>query len=657
MNTKRKQKIVRSFFLLMLSVVFMAVTIFGGGFSAPAVYAASNDDLSFDETYVMDDLEGMTINGKAFDIADYGFDESRNTGVVLFTEYCYSFYANKQSNYGLYVYVWNPQGLQFDLDSPNNKIEFGTDPDYTEHYTKYSLDFLSVCEESNYEGLFYKFKVYMTDSQRTALLNSLDSSERFYHVSGIELVTAGDTNATDWAINLEYRFSGYSAGYGSNDAVESTLVCNTEQGEVLTLDVYPTVYHTGVSNGDNIYSEDLLYSVYFSVPNDIIEEYGELTAVHATWLNAMLVPALVTGNSDAYNAISAYIGESVLDDASELGYFYLGAHRSYGIAGISTAGHSYGYSYNAPAGGWTNNVLVHEYYGDPVNPLYFLFFAEGGINGADTHVVSSDKILERIVQLSEQFGGELVNGKYSQVLFSSVDEAFTEKNIHSTDEFSLGQASLTNDWFRELMGMPPLVDETSVFYEDVQAIQAVHSEDITGNAETDCENLYIFEDDYTDFCNFVETSENNNETVYLFRYQVESYIAQEATLFETGSIYGWQEADTNAYFFQETVSLDFDIIDVTFTNGGVDTVIPVVASPIDVVPDATPPLVTTTDTPPWWAYVIVVVAELIVLLLLRFIFCTVCGLPKWVWWILFAVVVVLDIFFITTFAWWVYSLF
>ena len=120
-RTERKQIIKRICFSFVLIAVLVLAMVFGGGFTAPVAYAATNDDLHFDETYVMDDLEGMTINGKPFDIADYSFDESRNTGVLLFTEYCYSFYSNRQGNYGLYVYVWNPQGLNIDVDNVNNK--------------------------------------------------------------------------------------------------------------------------------------------------------------------------------------------------------------------------------------------------------------------------------------------------------------------------------------------------------------------------------------------------------------------------------------------------------------------------------------------------------------------------------------------------------
>lgn len=671
MNTKRKQKIVRSFFLLMLSVVFMAVTIFGGGFSVPAVYAASNDDLSFDETYVMDDLEGMTINGKAFDIADYGFDESRNTGVILFTEYCYSFYANKQSNYGLYVYVWNPQGLQFDLDSPNNKIEFGTDPDYTEHYTKYSLDFLSVCEESNYEGLFYKFKVYMTDSQRTALLNSLDSSERFYHVSGIELVTAGDTNATDWAINLEYRFSGYAAGYGSNDAAESTLVCNTEQGEVLTLDVHSTYYYPEGTHSDGI-TRDVLQSVYFSVPNEIIEKYGEMSAVHATWLDAYTAPILVTGNSAVYNALYPYLGQYI-DGGTQ--WDFGNSSFDYAIVATSAADELYQdeeyapyfgyYAYNfyrSFATGDGVRYVAEDTYDYLVYTLRYLFLADNF--DAGTHFIRAETLLNWFATYTEQFGGDLVGGNFSSALFDEVADEYIDKTIRATDEYLLTDNIVSNSAWDRLFGSTV----KSESYIPVSAIQAVTMDDLTAAASVEefCDKFYIAEADYDDFYAYVEDAEIRGETVYLFRYKQSEYISVQAIEYERVAVsvlFGddqgeYDYIDANACFAQMWVQLNFDIIDVTFTNGGVDTIIPVVMSPVDIAPDGSPPASwQDEDPPPWWAYVIVVVAELVVLLLLRFILCTVCGLPKWVWWILFAVVVVLDIFFIATFAWWVYSLF
>ena len=94
-------------------------------------------------------------------------------------------------------------------------------------------------------------------------------------------------------------------------------------------------------------------------------------------------------------------------------------------------------------------------------------------------------------------------------------------------------------------------------------------------------------------------------------------MAQEATLMKGGDDwlgnYEWEKKDTNAYFFKETVNLDFDIIDVTFSNGSVDTVIPVVSNPIDVVPSPTPPVHTETDKKMDWKMIALAVVAVIIL--------------------------------------------
>ena len=78
----------------------------------------------------------------------------------------------------------------------------------------------------------------------------------------------------------------------------------------------------------------------------------------------------------------------------------------------------------------------------------------------------------------------------------------------------------------------------------------------------------------------------------------------------------YEHKDTNAYLCQMWVQLDFDIIDLTFTKNGVDTVIPVIMSPMDIAADGTPPLVTTKDGPSWWQILLGVLALVVVVILL-----------------------------------------
>ncbi len=121
---------------------------------------------------------------------------------------------------------------------------------------------------------------------------------------------------------------------------------------------------------------------------------------------------------------------------------------------------------------------------------------------------------------------------------------------------------------------------------------------------------------------------NGLATVYLFRYMQTEYVAHEVTEYkhvEDWALIGgyfntYEVADTNAYFAKMSVQLDFDIIDVTFSNGTTETVIPVVSDPIDIVPDVTPPVYTTTDEEIDWLKLLkITIALILVVVLLIFL--------------------------------------
>lgn len=589
--------------------VLSVISAIGGQVNLFALPVYAEETVKFDETYVMDDLSGATINGKTFNISDYSFNEKRNTGVVMFTEYCYSFYSNKQDNFGLYLYVWNPKGLSFDTSSSLNKVQMSVGD--RKSYTKYSLIFLSKCKEENYEGLFYKFKVDLSNKERTAILNKLNSSERFYHLSGIELLEKGQTNATETTVNLEYTFSGYAAGYGSGNSEESTLKCNAEQGEVLTLDVRSTFYRpSGASGGDNN-KQDTLHSVYFAVPNALIDEYGKMTAVHATWLNALTNMIFVTGNKDMYNALSPYVGINIGNRSDNFDYAFVSDFFSDTPTNSSMAGYKGTYAYNW--GTWGAATAFNN----RLQQLDYLFYADNG--NADNFVLSASKISAWFKTYTEKFGGELVNGKYSKALFECVDEDFTEVNIRADKTYSLTSETINKSWWDKLFNKSGTVTDSKT-YENIQAIKAVTDSDMTGTATEVSERLYISENDYSDFKDFYDSATANKETVYLFRYYQSTYTATECTEFTVpddtaANAYSFaKKLDTNAYLAQEWVQLDFDIIDVTFTNGGVDTVIPVVSSPMDIVSDLTPPIDTTKD---WdWKKIISIIFGVLLLIVL-----------------------------------------
>lgn len=615
---KRIKKIMISLLLVFVCVFSFVIAPFGSSYT----YTARAESVAeFELNNVLDDLENSRINGEEFTLKNYNFDITKNTQVISFLEYGYSFYESLQGNFGLYFYVYNPKGLKFVPNSSLNSITFKIGEDDTLKYEKNRVSVLNY-SQGDYNGLFYKVKVVLTDKQKQDILNKLNSTERVYCVSEIELLEEGKTNATSFAAESIYKFSGYMSGYGSDITAENTLKCNNEHLETLHLEPKVTVYRPEGTNGKD-FTQDSLHSVYFAVPNKFIESYGEMTAVHATWLNAVLKPALVTGNQAAYGAIKNCLGkENPIDSDGkyhneDLLYMYYGAHTPY-PGSVSSAG--YGFSYNGvyKAG---STYMINDFFGWDLPALYMLFNSGAGDDSADTYIARSEDIYTRLKESATIYGGELVNDKYAACMFESVDEEFTEMNIRRDDNMPLKNWVVGSSWWEKLWGIK--VNDSEAF-NNIKAIQTVSDSDFTGDAETDCNHLYIGKQDYTEFKRYYDNNKSDN-TIYLLRYQVSDYISQEATLYEPSEgLFGqpyWSETnDTNAYFFQETVNLDFDIIDVTFTMGEKETVIPVVMSPIDVIPDATPPVHTTSDKEDIWDKLMKVMYIILGLLLLIVLF-------------------------------------
>ena len=101
-----------------IALVLVVCTLFSTVHSTVAF--ASEREVSFDETNVLDDLK----SSEGFNILDYPYSVvDDKVKIINFVEYCYSFKANMQDNYGLYVYLYNPTGKNLDTKSKANMIQ------------------------------------------------------------------------------------------------------------------------------------------------------------------------------------------------------------------------------------------------------------------------------------------------------------------------------------------------------------------------------------------------------------------------------------------------------------------------------------------------------------------------------------------------------
>lgn len=598
------------------------------------VYTSKADMANnMDTSFVIDDL------GVDF-VSQYKPQAGAKPALQSFMEYMYTDKEETRGKYALYVYIYNPSQTEYSNVVGDSVLNMAVEYNEAGDPVSYANLSLKNCGYTmgQYDKLFYKFRVLGLEQ---VLANAVTSEEnlgfRRYDLATIQLRPKGAKYPSDYEIAKTFTYSGYGKGCGAGAEEESTLVYKNADMDVLSLTVHPTTYRPAGTNGKSAYTQDSLHSVWFSVPNEYIDKYGEMYAVQATWLDAVLKPALVTGNKDAYNAISQYLGKDIGEHIDELNYAYLGGLSWASVPlGIATPK----LSYNAKSDmkfqalEWRDMGCSSD---EIVSCLYLLFDAGSGENSADEFSVTSEMLKQEAIDSVLKYGGPLVLNRYSQLIFSSIAKKKTvvrfcaDDDITSDDDLSYGDDAnfgaltsqkISKNFWQELYRKEGTVVETTTF-NDIYALCDVVSEDLLGTPKEVSDRLYISENDVTKLRGDFATSQLNNETIYIFRYQVSDYNSYEAVLFEQieGELIDfdeWLEVDTNAHFFTETVNLDFEIIDVTFKKDERLTVIPVVMSPIDVFPASTPPVNTESDgDKAWWEKInwtlILVVVALVLL--------------------------------------------
>lgn len=682
----------------MLLLLVLCITMWGGQVSAPYVYADTGKELKYDDTNALDDLQSSTIDGEPFEIADYPKNAQGTVQMITFVEYCYSQYENGFGNYALYVYLYNPALVEFVTISTQNKIQISTDFYYEneqgkvgdiKEYGKFSLKFCNA-SGGEYANLFLKFRIV---DEENIILNAQREHEqktgnRYYHISGIELFEIGGsaTNAHEYLVNKYYQFSGYAEDYGDNENFPFTCL-STGQAEAVELDVKHTFYRSQTSSKGKGY-QNQLDSVYFAVPKRLFDTYGELQRIKAEWYEYKTKDIIVTSNDEFAAAATSWLGKQTNTQLS--------------VGGIPEINKNIGYSlvqdyYNSSGMGYVQGATwgwnIYGNYASPrAKALYYLFQVDN-IEEYDPYAdivsiggVESNQLYEYIKNYDKSYDGgtlPIKDGTISADLFA--DDIDDYRKVDSNyGNIQQGYSYYDFDADLDLQHLSSWQETDPDFWDNIRnwglwdtifgdipeeesrtvaPIEIIEEDDLKGTTKEVSDRLLINANDVQalrDYYNEAVTLSSSGDeecVVVLFHFATTDYYSAPVEIWElgTGLFGGDTKISGQAYRAWESVFLDFDVIQLTFNNDGEYHVIPAVSSPIDIVNAITPPVDMDSDIP-WWAYVIVVLAEIAVLLLLRLILCTACGLPQWIMLIFLAVTIVLDVFFINTFAGWCYSL-
>lgn len=632
-----KKQVLLCLAALMLAVLTVLTGIFPVGAVRCHAAAAESSENNFDHTSVNADLADMDLSGFVYDTAG-------SIEFITLAEYCYSANALNFGNYALYVYIYNPARIPISERQDANSVEMAVGYDEEGKPNDYANIPLKLCGISTGElsKLIYKFRV-MDDGTllRNARTQEADNGYRRYDIAGVQLWETGKDNAVDYGVGGTYKFTGYAKGYGTDGNAESNLLCTVEELETVELDVKHTFYRTQTSSKGAHY-QNQLDTVYFAVPKRFFDTYGTLQRIKAEWYEYKTKDIVVTSNQDFYDKAYPWIGKAT----GEIGeYNLIDYNEDIGISLGQNAG-DYGGGLMIAKWGWN---LGSGYLHVPAPALYYLFKVNN-IEEYDPYAdivsiggVESNALYEYIKNYNKSFDNgtlPIKDGTISADLFAEdiddyrkMDTEFgkiqqgysyydfdADVDLQKLTSWQETDPSFWENWINWGLwdtifgGIPEEQSKT------VSPIYIVQESDLDGSDNEVADRLLINANDvqalrdYFRDATTVSGTDDEEKQVVLFRFATTDYYSAAVDIMELRTIIPDKHISGQAYRAWESVFFDFDIIQLTFNRDGKYTVIPAVASPIDIVNDITPPVQMPDDTP-WWVKLLSIILIIVLVVL------------------------------------------
>lgn len=617
-------------------------------FTVPASAEAVTNVTTFADTSINDDLANI-------DLSNYPVNPLGECDVISFMEFCYTEHSYYESYFGLYVYVYNPTAVPIMVSDDYNFVNFRVGN--SSEFEKLSLEYL----DKTSDRLFYKFRI--KDSQKLLsgiqeYANSHDGARR-YEIIELEIRHEEQLNASSSDISKCYEWNGYAAYCGEGNTPISTLTCKDYGVRSIHLNLKQTNYRFATQTDG--YTQDELNSVFFTIPEDYFQDFGNLDKISAEWYEYKTDYMFVTSDAQAYSGLWDMRGIEVDEngfplDESLKKYVVVQdpdePNKSYPVevplsywrvlfdeywrwgSDFSSTDIFFGQAYNGNCRDDLKEPYHFGYYNGEaadcnyLSRLDWLFYTEKA-TGSDAYRVSKDEVTEYIRKYTNDFRNqELIRGKYASDLFiDSIDsdridflEDPSAKSGHVKMEFS---ADVSNNEGNSFIDADSSQNAWNKFwfgtkYETVNysPIAVIKEGDLFLEEGEFSSKYYVNEQDVKEIIENAKEAYDSGERPVLLRFAVTDYYASTAR-FDYAEENSFNMSGQNGYVAQETVFLDFDVISLGFrsADGYSDIVIGVVAEPIDIINGLTPPedLV---ENQEWWQKIMMVLGLILIVVLL-----------------------------------------
>lgn len=553
--------------MIMKKLIIAFLTLFTSLANINKPVVAHADSPYIETTSPLSDLLSDQEFAERYNSGMYLTNSTADIQLIRFSEYAFD--SQYSENFGLYLYIYNPNPLRNFIADDRNEIELNTSINaYSNSYSTYKLSLISKENSGTYLNKFYKFKINIDKE----FYDSLNKEERHYNIASIELLESGRANATDFTIGSHFVYSGYAKGMGGSG--DYTLHCETEKFDVIEIRNLGKGYYRTATNSQGIGHHTDMFYVYYYIPTQFLENYGKLIKMHCEYYKVPIV---------YYNVAKQYQNANIKD--SFFNRNWLEYTTSSGDKKITN-------------GDTVANLLTDK--------LYVTDDVDTRISAEEIescYDINSKKIFGVNAHTDEFYNDiELCNDNEDQLI----------------DLLSYGDESDDSDFTKWWNSIFHSIDTS---WHSITNLKPI--EEIKEKCANDGSTYTIAKEDVESFNKYYDDNKSNGQ-MYLFRFStaevwtsdlVNGTISRTIPIGGSGGTASQIEMNTKiGNYFEATAIIDFDVIDMTFLKNGVESIVPVTMSPVNIFTES-PSAKDDVDNS-WWLYIVIAIVLLILLIIL-----------------------------------------
>lgn len=669
MKKTKKILIAILIFVLLIQMFIFTICITA---SAVSFYAES-----FDRTKIKDDLAGVNLE-------NYPKNPMGDLDIISFVEYSYSNQSHLSEYFGLYIYVYNPTAKPIAITNGNNSVNavVGFDENGNGIFENVNLEYLDKTSDE----LIYKFKLSRaTDFLKMAREYAIEhEGKRVYEIIDIQVKHGKDTAHAD--VSKKYEWSGFAAYCNDDSSAISTLECTDFSARSIHLNLLQTNYRFAPKSGegtlyDNI--RDELNSVFFTIPNEYFEDFGNLYKVKAEWYEYKTAPIYVTSSAEAYSALwnmrNIRINEfgkkidengNIIDESIQSYWRVFFDFYVYKNVNTDTYKTYIGQTYNGKViddidSKYKDFITFGMYNNNGSswcveNCLNWIFYASD-TTSANRYMISKDEVKDYMVDYSNRFSDQdLIRNKYAAGLFTdSIDvdrlqfldlnrkkdengnyilwedgtpqwnenvyNGLVKMEFTAGENFDLGVGNQFIDSDKSQTAWNKFWYGTDYETVTYSPIVVVNEGDLYLSPEVFSEKYYVNLQDVSEILAESRRAYSKGEHPVLLRFAVTDYYSSEAFFDYAGDddlnmVSRYGDIYGNGYVAQETCFLDFDVLSLTFQNAeGYNEVAIGVVAVPIDIINGLTPPQSLVEDEEWWQKLVALIMLVIILLILFFV--------------------------------------